>query len=198
MFTLVKQLIKLAFYVVFTPFVLLGTLVTAPIWYPKNKRKRRDRRLLLLSLLTRGRAALCHSTAEGNRETGALKRLANLSEAQFEVFLLQTLESMQGEDGWFYLRIDWAATDEVEPQTDALAKQLGLEGRFVPKTLSDDPASIETALAEFGGWLGQRGYRLVLWEQGGDEYIGFACQQQQLDDLLSCGDALCLSFQSCQ
>jgi len=190
----VWAVLKLACYIVLMPFVLVGTLVTAPYWYPRNKKRRCEKRLRLLSLLTRGQATLCQRQGGDEKTNLELKKLANLSDDEFEALLLSTLESCQSDQSWVFLRIDWAATDEVAPQANALARHLGVPDTFAAEAATDESDFVETALMEYGVWLAERGFRLVFWDQGSDEYIALVCQQAQFDELCSLGKTLRLTL----
>lgn len=171
-FELIKALVKCAYYLILMPFVLIGTVITAPYWYPKNKRKRCQKRLELMTLLSGGKIALAPDS------------VAELSDADFEMLVLTTMEVWQSEQSWVYLRIDWAATDEVAAQTAALAKQLGIASTFDCQGLTEEPESIETVLNQYGQWLKGHGFSLLYLDQGSDEYVAFACDSDQCDRVL--------------
>ena len=100
--------------------------------------------------------------------------------------LLSTLDEANSSKYLFIFRIDWRDIYEVEAQANAMTKTYGIEDKF-HTNFSAENASVWSLLVVFDLWLQERGYEVVLWEQGSDEYCGFICQSELLRRFIRVG-----------
>ncbi|EHJ93286.1 DUF6630 family protein [Vreelandella boliviensis] len=94
---------------------------------------------------------------------------------------------------WLYFNIDWRAVEEVKTQGNALAKMHGVNDIFTSNKI-DEEASVWSMLVVYDMWLQEKGYEVVLWDQGSDEYTGFICQLNATDKFLKAGKSLGLEL----
>ncbi|KJY91481.1 hypothetical protein TW84_08350 [Vibrio neptunius] len=104
----------------------------------------------------------------------------------FDEKLLSTLGEVDESKYWLMFRIDWCDTDEVEAQANAMTKTYSIEDKF-HINVSVEGASVWSLLVVYDRWLQERGYQVVLWEQGSDEYCGFICKSEVLRRFIRAG-----------
>ncbi|TEW43040.1 DUF6630 family protein [Psychromonas algicola] len=173
-------------------------LIFSPIWYPIYLIIRKQKHLLYLELLSLiiSRDVDVFGVTQHDVQMKKIKSAStDAFTFDYDMLLMDQLnELIEEKESWLVARIDWKATDEVEPQLNALLTTHNIKGHFRATTLSESVDSIPFALCEFDYWLVNKQYRFILWDQGSDEYTGFICETSSCERLLELAKKLTLTF----
>jgi len=195
---LIWAFLSIAFIVIKALITMIVLIVFNPIWYPFFRiyqKRRRENFIELMSLLSTNDIKIFDQQLH-DQNSKIYQDLADTFTFDYEEFLLLRFEEITTQDHTRLLaRIDWAEiADEVEAQLNALIKARGIQEYFQPTTLNEYVDSIPIALCEFEHWVSQRGYRLILWDQGSDEYLIFICKHSDSERLLELAKKTKLKF----
>ncbi|GHX03245.1 hypothetical protein VCSRO2_3623 [Vibrio cholerae] len=169
----VKNLIIIVLALVFSP-----VLILAAIYFSKEKK------WFISSLF---------SPLSDELKTNKVDALTQCKNEEFYEKLLSILTEVNTVRHWLGFCIDWRDIDEVESQGNAIAKTHGIDEIF-HANFSDEGSSVWSMLVAYDIWLQEKGYEVVLWDQGSDEYSGFICKSEVLSRFIKVGKQLGLDL----
>lgn len=156
-------------------FLILSVIILSPLLIPMIYVERRRKKWLLSTLL--------FSLPEAIR-VGRMNSLMNTDADALQGHIVSTLVELNSDEHWVCLNIDWRDVEEVELQGNALADIHGLNEHFICSE-PDEDASVWSMLVLYDLWLQARGYDVVLFYIGADQYTGVICPSNILDKLLN-------------